>query len=135
MPSHRRRAVRVLVVDDEESVLGFLRLALDTLGCDVTCAGDSHSVTRLLREEQQFFDVAILDVCMPTASGFEVAEALRAHVPKLVFMSGYSPDSRLSIHPEALFLSKPLNLLELETIIESVRRTLSDADAGEDESC
>ncbi len=67
---------RVLVADDEASVLLLLRVNLPLSGFEVVEATDGEGALALARDQK--FDLIVLDVMMPRMSGFEVAELLRA---------------------------------------------------------
>lgn len=67
---------RILVVDDEPSVLSMVRMVLELEGHDVDTALDGQAALDSL--ERGIPDVILLDVMMPGLSGFEVAERVRA---------------------------------------------------------
>jgi two-component system OmpR family response regulator len=67
--------VKILLVDDEESILRFLELGLRNEGFQVWTAQDGLSAVNLAREVQPH--VIILDVMMPGPDGFEVCQMLR----------------------------------------------------------
>ena len=77
---------RVLVVDDEPSVCGFLEAALQDAGYDVVSANDG----RLKGVDVSTVDLVLVDIFMPERDGFEVIQHLRRtqpHIP-LVAMTG-----------------------------------------------
>lgn len=80
----------VLVVDDDPSVRGFVRVALTRAGYRVFDAENLDDATHLFREVGSEVRVALLDVSMPGAGGPEVLRELRRLRPSLpaVFMSG-----------------------------------------------
>lgn len=67
------RRYRVLVVDDETDVRELLAVTLSGLGA-VKAAGDAYQALELLRNEP--FDVVVLDVMMPGASGLDLMERM-----------------------------------------------------------
>jgi CheY-like chemotaxis protein len=70
------RKPRVLVVDDDELQLVFLKRSLEKEGLDVTSTNSgSMAVTQL---SQQPFELVILDCQMPLMDGFEVAKRIRS---------------------------------------------------------
>lgn len=75
-PSCEVRRCRVLVVDDNPSVLRSLEFYLPGIGFDVVSAGDGHSALRLAAEGE--VQLILLDVDMPGMNGFAVCRALRA---------------------------------------------------------
>ena len=88
------RAVRVLVVDDHESLRGAFRAALSEMGHAVEVAGSGMEA--LAVAESWHPDFVLLDIHMPGINGFEAARQLRARFPspsmQLVMMSGNTLD-------------------------------------------
>ncbi|ROR96147.1 two-component system OmpR family response regulator [Salana multivorans] len=75
--------LRVLVVDDEDSLRELLASVLRYEGWRVDTAADGHQALRIARELDP--DVVVLDVMMPGIDGFEVLRRLRttSRVPVL----------------------------------------------------
>ena len=74
-------ALRFLVVDDFRAMRRVVRVLLKEIGCDsVEEAGDGAAALAALRAQP--FDVVISDIAMPTMSGLELLEAIKAD-PKL----------------------------------------------------
>jgi len=75
---------RILIVDDEPDVLGWLRIALEPLRWDVNGARNASDAvemaTRLLP------DVVLLDQQMPDGTGIEIARWLRVNQPSMVLV-------------------------------------------------
>ena len=67
---------RVLVVDDEYSIVDAVSTALRYEGFTVTTASSGRSALTAVQEEA--FDLVVLDVMLPDVDGFEVARRLRA---------------------------------------------------------
>src|ERR671936_3007114 len=68
------RSQRVLVVDDERSIVDFIRLGLQYEGFQVQTAGDGQAALRLISEFKPH--VVVLDVMMPKLDGLAVAAAI-----------------------------------------------------------
>ena len=88
------RALRVLVVDDNESVrrsiCQILRLHADI---EVVCeAVDGADALGKIREHQP--DVVLLDITMPSVNGLEVAEAVKHEFPSVQVLIVSQHDSR-----------------------------------------
>lgn len=66
---------RVLIVEDEESILLSLEFLLGKEGYAVTIARDGAEALRLL--EQQSPDLVLLDVMLPLIDGFELCATIR----------------------------------------------------------
>ncbi|GAB4278244.1 MAG: response regulator transcription factor [Coriobacteriia bacterium] len=67
---------RILVVDDEESILKIARHALEEAGFEVMTALDGESAEQILNSSQ--IDLVVLDLVLPGKSGFDVAQDIRA---------------------------------------------------------
>jgi DNA-binding response OmpR family regulator len=71
------QAPRVLVVDDERSIVDFIRLGLQYEGFVVQTAPDGQAALRLISEFKPH--VVVLDIMMPKLDGLQVAEAIRGN--------------------------------------------------------
>lgn len=97
-PTTLKKRPRVLIVDDNPSLLKVLELSLKaTCELEVVSSG-SEALTRLLQHEP--YDVVLCDLMMPDISGIDVFERLRAARPpmekSLCFMTGgaFTPRAR-----------------------------------------
>jgi len=124
-PAPRGEALRgrLLLVDDEESVLGFMRELLLSWGLDVTAVHRASVARDLLAAEGTRLDLLITDQTMPELSGVDLAHAAQALRPGLPVLL-YSGHADL-IDVEALkqsgirrVLRKPLEPAELRAAIE-----------------
>jgi two-component system copper resistance phosphate regulon response regulator CusR len=79
---------RLLLVDDEVTLLGLLRRYLERQGHTVVTAESASAVNASQAGE---YDLAIVDLTLPGASGEQVIAALRAVNPRLpaILTSGY----------------------------------------------
>lgn len=95
--SAKEKNHRVLVVDDETDVLGFLKMYLESLGWEVTTA---PSVADALRELSagRFF-LVLSDIAMPDMDGYEFVSTIRNNgvTSKIALMTGfgYNPNHTL----------------------------------------
>ncbi len=71
------RTPKVLVVDDERSIVDFIRLGLQYEGFQVQTAPDGQAALRMISEFKPH--VVVLDIMMPKLDGLAVAEALRGN--------------------------------------------------------
>jgi DNA-binding response OmpR family regulator len=75
------REMRILVVEDERTLAGFVEQSLRAEGYAVTVAGDGERGEReALRGD---YALVLLDVMLPGRSGLEVLDAIRARKPEL----------------------------------------------------
>lgn len=73
--------VRVLVVDDEETLAELVSMALRMEGWEIRSAGNGNDAVRIARDFRP--DAVVLDVMLPDFSGLEVLTKLRAEAPHL----------------------------------------------------
>jgi DNA-binding response OmpR family regulator len=122
------RKKRVLVVDDDASVVESFRVALEDRGYEVLVAFDGTA--GLMRAERDAPDLILLDLVMPLRSGLHVLERLRTMGGRprkvIVITAGSDPGRRA--HALAggadLYLHKPL---AVEELLEAVDRLLGEA--------
>ena len=117
---------RVLLVDDEERILNFLRSKLTASGYEVLTA--SNGLEALEQAQAQEPDLIVLDVLMPRMNGLEVLKELRtfSSVPVIILSARGADADRikgLSLGADD-YLPKPFNPDELVARIEAVRRRL-----------
>ena len=110
------KQLRVLIVDDDPSMLILLPKVLRRKGFDVAAAEDAD-IAELVLEKTQF-DAVILDVQMPGRDGFSLVGAIRQRWPevKIIFVSAYDSDSmrkRAALMGVEVFLAKPVGVEEL----------------------
>jgi len=74
-------AVRVLVVDDEETLAELVSMALRMEGWETHSAGTGTEAVRAARDFRP--DAVVLDVMLPDFSGLEVLSRLRGETPHL----------------------------------------------------
>jgi len=118
-------ARRILVVEDEESLVMALRDRLESEGYAVTVANDGESGFEAAT--RQPFDLVILDVSLPRKNGFDVCRDLRARgvqTPVLMLTArGQVIDRVLGLKLGADdYLTKPFDAAELLARIEALLR-------------
>jgi DNA-binding response OmpR family regulator len=78
-------AQRILLVEDDQSIVIGLRMNLEREGYEVELAEDGDTALERIREGE--FDLVVLDVMLPKRNGYEVLDAVRKdgnHVPVLM---------------------------------------------------
>lgn len=68
--------MKILIVDDDQDLLALVGFALTQAGYAVVKAGDVPAALRQFADEAP--DLAILDINLPSGSGFDVCRAIRA---------------------------------------------------------
>ena len=79
--------VKILVVEDDKAMNGFVSAYLRDNGYDVSTCYDGEEALAILQEKT--FSLIISDIMMPKMDGFELAEAIRAtdKTTPIIFMS------------------------------------------------
>jgi CheY-like chemotaxis protein len=112
---------RILLVDDNPTLLAMLQLRLEHNGYAVETAGNGREA--LAKVAQANYDAVLLDYRMPGIDGLAVLQHIRAHYPSLpvVMMTG---DKRSPVANQALAagaqacLLKPFDRLDLEKVMK-----------------
>jgi PAS domain S-box-containing protein len=116
---------RILVVDDEETVLQSLQSALEYIGYRVTATNDSLQAWDFFRDHPEDFELLMTDQVMPRMTGMELAGkalALRPELP-VVLITGYSEDTdedcarTLGLRE---FVRKPISTQTLSEVVHRV---------------
>ena len=122
---------RVLVVEDEPSIVDSLSFLMKQAGFAVQVARDGDTALRVL--ESQVPDLILLDVMLPRRDGFDVCRAIRANPEwrrvKIIMLTakGRDLDRRKGLELGADdYITKPFSTRE---IVERVRGLLG-ADGG-----
>jgi two-component system response regulator HydG len=90
MTGNEARPIRVLIVDDEPTLLRALESLLRKKGYDVVGLDSPIVATQRLASED--FDVALLDIKMPQLSGLELLNAVKHRRPEVevIMMTGHA---------------------------------------------
>ena len=122
---------QILVVDDDERILNFLRVKLKGSGYEVLTAKDG--VEALEKAQTQEPDLILLDVIMPRLDGLETLKQLRSFstAPVIVLSAkGADVDKIKGLDLGADdYLPKPFNPDELVARIEAVMRRIQPKDS------
>lgn len=116
---------RILVVDDEASVLAVCKAVLARAGHKVFTAATLPDAEAVFLGEP--CELVVTDKNLPGATGFDVIQQLRRHVPGLpaILMTGY-PEPLLGLKtPIQGYLAKPFENAQL---VDAVARVLAFAD-------
>lgn len=111
-----KRAARILVIDDEETLRHFLRLHLLDQGYQVTEVADGKTALSLI--EQLDFDVALVDLRLTDMDGLDIVRHLRQASPdtSVIILTAYaSLDSAVEALRQGAhdYLTKPFDTAEL----------------------
>ena len=119
------RPLRVLVIEDEPTIIEFLRVGLRYEKCQVDVAEDGPTGLALARQNDP--DVVILDLMLPGLDGFEVCRQLREGgftAPILMLTARQAvPDRVAGLNLGADdYLTKPFSFEELLARMRAVLR-------------
>lgn len=82
MPDYK---ARLLVIDDEPSVLAAVKLLLQALGYEAHAYSDARSAIEKVRNGLEI-DLVVCDLRMPDMNGLETAREIKALRPELPFL-------------------------------------------------
>jgi CheY-like chemotaxis protein len=108
-----KRALRVLVVEDDDSIRQSTCALIEQLGHRVTSFSEGGAALRQLEIES--FDVAVVDVGLADMSGIELANTAKALYPDLRIVYATGQSEVLETGKEEV-LRKPYGRAELERI-------------------
>ncbi len=118
---------KVLLIDDDQSNLEFMRQLMRIEGHELAWAADGEQGLALIR--QQHPQLVICDVVMPRLGGYAVLETVRADpqlagIPVLLFSAAMSEEARaIGLRRGASeVLAKPFDLEQLRS---AIRRCLA----------
>lgn len=115
---------RILVVDDEERMVRFIRLNLEHDGFQVSEAFNGKQAVQRLRDVNP--DLILLDVMMPDLDGFEVLEMVReiSNVPVIMLTAKGEEDDRVRGLEKGAddYVTKPFSPRELVSRVRAVLR-------------
>ena len=124
--THEGAGKKILLIDDEETLLEMMRDELDCHGYAVDAALDGEAGLRLIRESR--YAAIFCDLKMPGMNGRQVYEQLRAMNPgqarRFVFITGDVVNEQLRTFLESeklLCLNKPFALADLREAIQAVQ--------------
>jgi putative two-component system response regulator len=122
--------MRILVVEDDESVASLVRQGLESDQYAVVVACDGEQAQSLVDEAD--FDLVILDLVLPKVDGFEVLNHIRSHKPFLpvLIMSGWASvgDRVKGLDLGASdYLGKPFAISELSARVRALLRRSPDS--------
>ena len=115
----------ILLVDDENMVLGVGKEMLERIGYKVLLATNGMEAVQIYRKHKDEIDLIILDMIMPEMGGGETYDQIKEDSPKVkvLLASGYSVNGKAT---EILkrgcncFIQKPFNMKELSGRIREV---------------
>lgn len=113
--------LRVLVVDDDPTVVDLLSVFLESKGYTVHTSSNGQEALEVIELEE--FDLIISDIEMAGVNGFELLRQTRENYPRIgiILMTGYDETHPLSAALRAGadgYISKPFSLRKFSLIFE-----------------
>jgi len=125
--------LRVLLVDDNASVLRFLASAFSSNHCQVTPASTAEQALEQLGDDP--FDLGVSDIKMPGLSGLDLLRAVKGKLPgtPVVLITGV-PSVNSAVfglrHGAYDYLPKPFSVTEVKDLIHRLRRDRADGNGN-----
>lgn len=115
--------INILVVEDEVPIANLIKMSLSKAGYDCTCIYDGLEAADIL--ENNLFDLVLLDIMLPGASGYDVLEYIKPlKIPVIFITAKNSLNDRvmgLKMGAED-YIVKPFEIVELLARVEVVLR-------------
>ncbi len=110
-------SIRILFVEDEDSVRAFAVRALKKKGYEVIPCNSAENALEQLNSDTNF-DLLITDMVMPGINGAELAKIVKGKIPsiRIILASGYSEEiarRELAGSQDFEFMAKPFSLGDL----------------------
>lgn len=117
-----------LIIDDEPDIRELLEITLKRMDVDCRCTGDLTSAKQLLKEQK--FDICLTDMRLPDGDGVEFVSYIQEHYPNMpvaVITAHGSMETAIQALKSGAFdfLTKPVDLVSLRTLITSALRLTS----------
>ena len=115
---------KVLVVDDEKSIVKGIKYSLEQDDMEVDVAYDGGEA--LSKAKDNTYDIILLDIMLPVHTGLEVCQMIRefSDVPIIMLTAkGEDMDKILGLEYGADdYITKPFNILEVKARIKAILR-------------
>lgn len=117
---------KILVVDDEKSIVKGIKFSLEQDDMKVEVAYDGETALELAKANH--YDMILLDIMLPGFSGLEVCQMIRefSDVPIIMLTAkGEDMDKILGLEYGADdYITKPFNILEVKARIKAILRRM-----------
>ena len=111
---------KILIIDDDANIISLLTLFLQRNGSDVLSGQSAEKGLAFIRKQD--FDLILLDIMLPDASGLDVLKRIKKivpHVPVIMITGGCDLEiARKSLSEGAVdYITKPFDLDYLHTTV------------------
>ena len=130
----KEKQIELLIVDDDEDILGSIDLAMRAEGAATTLVTDGNAAVHMTLADPP--DAVVLDMMLPKRSGFLVLEKIMEQEQRpIVVMITANQGKRHMAYAKALgvdaYLVKPV---ALQRLVDTVVHLLEEWEAEEDEA-
>ncbi|KFF09312.1 response regulator transcription factor [Chryseobacterium luteum] len=116
---------KIILIEDETSVVSFIKKGLQENGYEVSVAFDGRTGVQLVQAND--FDLVVLDIMLPEMNGLDVCKEIRKtnlHVP-ILFLTALGTSENIVLGLESGgddYLVKPFKFIELVARVKSLLR-------------
>ncbi len=115
---------KILVADDDASIVDAIKMILEDEGYDVDTTVDGETVSKMFENQP---DLLLLDIWMSGQDGRDICKALKAqestkHIPIIMVSANKDTEEMAKISGAEDFLAKPF---ELEDLLAKVKKYTS----------
>lgn len=125
---------KIILIEDETSVVSFIKKGLQENGYEVSVAFDGKTGVQLVQSND--FDLVILDIMMPEMNGLDACKEIRKtnlHVP-ILFLTALGTSENIVLGLESGgddYLVKPFKFIELVARVKSLLRRSNNGSISE----
>ena len=122
--------IKILIVEDEKPISDMMVMSLKLMGYECTALYNGMDAANLL-EEDQSFDLILLDIMLPEINGYELMEYIRPMgIPVIFITAKASLDDRIKGLTSGAedYIIKPFDMVELRARINIVLRRFNKSD-------
>lgn len=114
---------KILVVDDEQSILTTLIESLDALGYQADGVKDGNEALETINNNN--YDLIITDIMMPRLNGIQLLQSLKAKYPDLpvVIITGYPlayPPQKAIQEGASGYIAKPFRINQIDKLLGKI---------------
>ncbi|MCB2180992.1 MAG: response regulator [Desulfobulbaceae bacterium] len=125
MGRKKQNSQKILVIDDDPTVLELIKAILGSVGYRVEVAQDGKKAMELAECSSEPIDLLLTDVVMPGMGGEEVALSFKKEYPfaHVLFMSAYLQppvEKYQDMHGKVDFVMKPFTMQKLKGMVKRI---------------
>lgn len=121
--------IKILIVEDEESISNLIKMNLTRAGYSCKCAFDGQEAADII--EKEHFDLILLDIMLPKINGYELIEYIKDENIAIIFITAMGNVNNkvkgLRLGADD-YITKPFEIIELLARVESVLRRYNKCD-------